>query len=137
MPGPSKHRSGCSQSANGWITGLPMEELEKVPKELKGSATLKVEQHYELTSTPRAHVSSCIRSRKWPSRLDADYGVDPWIWQSLHGPSFHLSSKLCLCNSFHGCFVPTSKEGHSVHTSVFIFLEFHVFRKLYLISWVS
>jgi hypothetical protein len=38
--GPSKHRSGCSQSANGWITGLPMEELEKVPKELKGSSTL-------------------------------------------------------------------------------------------------
>jgi hypothetical protein len=29
-----------TQSANGWITGLPMEELEKVPKELKGSATL-------------------------------------------------------------------------------------------------
>jgi hypothetical protein len=25
---------------NGWITGLPMEELEKDPKELKGSATL-------------------------------------------------------------------------------------------------
>jgi hypothetical protein len=33
-------RSGCSQSAIGWITGLPMEEVEKVPKELKGSATL-------------------------------------------------------------------------------------------------
>ena len=31
---------GSSQSAIGWITGLPMEELEKVPKELKGSATL-------------------------------------------------------------------------------------------------
>jgi hypothetical protein len=30
----------CSQSAIGWITGLPMEELEKVPKEVKGSATL-------------------------------------------------------------------------------------------------
>jgi hypothetical protein len=28
------------QSAIGWITGIPMEELEKVPKELKGSATL-------------------------------------------------------------------------------------------------
>jgi hypothetical protein len=28
-----------------------MEELEKVPKELKGSATPQVEQHYELTST--------------------------------------------------------------------------------------
>jgi hypothetical protein len=39
MQGPSKHRSGCSQSAIGWITGPPVEELEKVPKELKGSAT--------------------------------------------------------------------------------------------------
>jgi hypothetical protein len=40
MPGPSKHRSGCSQSAIRWVTGPPMEELEKVPKELKGPATL-------------------------------------------------------------------------------------------------
>jgi hypothetical protein len=66
---------------------------------------------------------------QWCQRLDADYGVDPWLWQSLHGPSFYLSSKLRLCNSFHGCFVPKSKEGHSVHTSVFILLEFHVFTK--------
>jgi hypothetical protein len=29
-----------------------MEELEKVPKELKGSAILMVEQHYVLTSSP-------------------------------------------------------------------------------------
>jgi hypothetical protein len=29
-----------------------MEELEKVSKELKRSATLSVEQHYELTSNP-------------------------------------------------------------------------------------
>ena len=28
-----------------------MEELEKIPKELKGSATLQVEQHYEVTTT--------------------------------------------------------------------------------------
>jgi hypothetical protein len=34
-----------------------MEELEKVPKELGGSATLQVEQQYELTSTPQ---SSCL-----------------------------------------------------------------------------
>ena len=52
MPGPSKHRSGCSQSAIGWITGPPVEELEKVSKELKGNATLQVEQQYKLTSTP-------------------------------------------------------------------------------------
>jgi hypothetical protein len=35
MPVPGKYRSGCSQSAIGWNTGPPMEELEKVPKELK------------------------------------------------------------------------------------------------------
>jgi hypothetical protein len=40
MPGPGKHRSGCSQSAIGWITGPPMEELGKVLKELKGSVIL-------------------------------------------------------------------------------------------------
>jgi hypothetical protein len=33
MPRPRKNRSG-------WITGPSMEELEKVTKELKGSATL-------------------------------------------------------------------------------------------------
>jgi hypothetical protein len=40
MPVPGKYRSGCSQSSIGWNTGPSMEELEKVPKELKGSATL-------------------------------------------------------------------------------------------------
>jgi hypothetical protein len=40
MPGPSKHRSEYLQSTIGWITGPPMEELEKVSKELKRSATL-------------------------------------------------------------------------------------------------
>jgi hypothetical protein len=34
----------------------------------EGSATLKVEQQYELTSTPRARVSSCICSRRWPTQ---------------------------------------------------------------------
>jgi hypothetical protein len=37
MPRPDKHRSGCPQSAIGWIIGSPLDELEKVPKELKGS----------------------------------------------------------------------------------------------------
>jgi hypothetical protein len=30
------------------------------------------------------------------------YEMDPWVGQSLDGSSFCLSSKLCLCNSFHG-----------------------------------
>jgi hypothetical protein len=58
--------------------------------------------------------------------------MDPWIWQTLGGPCFRLSSKLCLSNSFHGCFVPNSKKAQSVHTLFFVLLEFHVFRKLYL-----
>jgi hypothetical protein len=40
MPVPGKYRSRCSQSAIGWNTGTPMNEIEKVPKELKGPATL-------------------------------------------------------------------------------------------------
>jgi hypothetical protein len=51
---------------------------------------------------------------QWCQHLEADYGVDPWIWQSLDGPSFRHSPKLCLCNSFHGCFVPNSKKGHLI-----------------------
>jgi hypothetical protein len=37
---PGKYRNGCSQSSIGWNTGPPMEELENVPKELKGSVAL-------------------------------------------------------------------------------------------------
>jgi hypothetical protein len=40
MPVPGKYRRGCSWSSIGWNTGTPIEELVKVPKELKGSATL-------------------------------------------------------------------------------------------------
>jgi hypothetical protein len=51
-----------------------MEELEKVPKELKGTATLYVEQQYELTSTPEllslaAYVSKDVLvSHHWKER---------------------------------------------------------------------
>jgi hypothetical protein len=51
---PGKYRSGCLQSSIRWNTGPLIKELEKVPKKLKGSATLYEEKQYELTSTPRA-----------------------------------------------------------------------------------
>ena len=54
-----------------------MEELEKVPKELKGSATLQEEQQYELTSTPGALDSSCICIKKWPSQPSLEREA-PW-----------------------------------------------------------
>ena len=34
----------------------------------KGSATLKEDQQYELTSNPLNYVSSCICGRRWPSQ---------------------------------------------------------------------
>jgi hypothetical protein len=37
-----------------------MKELEKVPKELKGSTTLQEEQQYELTSTLTHPQSLCL-----------------------------------------------------------------------------
>jgi hypothetical protein len=42
-----------------------MKELEKVPKEIKGSASLQEEQQYELTSTPRT-VSLVAYVRRGP-----------------------------------------------------------------------
>jgi hypothetical protein len=45
------------------------------------------------------HVQSCLG-------LMVVYGMDPPAGQSLDGPSFHLSSELCLYNSFRGYFVP-------------------------------
>jgi hypothetical protein len=43
MPVLGKYIRRCSQSSIGWNTGPPMKELEKVPKEPKGSATLQEE----------------------------------------------------------------------------------------------
>jgi hypothetical protein len=40
IPVPGKYKTGCSLSSIRWNTGPPMEKLEKVPKELKWSATL-------------------------------------------------------------------------------------------------
>jgi hypothetical protein len=40
MPVTGRYRSGCSHSSIRWSTGPLMKELEKVTKELKGSATL-------------------------------------------------------------------------------------------------
>ena len=60
------------------------------------------------------------------------YGVDPQVGQSLDGHSFSLCSELCLCNSIHEYIVPPSKKDQSIHTLVFLLLDFLVFCKLYL-----
>jgi hypothetical protein len=51
--------------------------------------------------------------------------MDPQVGQFLDGHAFSLCSELCLCNSFHGYFVPPSKKNQNVHTLLFLLLEFH------------
>jgi hypothetical protein len=70
-----------------------------------------------------AKACSCMQ---WCQCLEADYGMDPRIWQSLNGPSFRLSSKLCLCNSFHRCFV-LLVEIHKTYLSICNSLVFRTF----------
>jgi len=41
--------------------------------------------------------------------------MDLQVGQSLDGHAFSLCSELCLCNSFHGYFVPPSKKCSSKH----------------------
>jgi hypothetical protein len=60
-----KYRSGCSRSSIGLNIGPP---IGKVPEVLMGSASLLVEQQYELISIPKACVFNCICSRRWPSQ---------------------------------------------------------------------
>ena len=68
MPMCGKYRSGCSQSSIGWNTGPPMEELEKVPKELKGSATLLMEQQCELVSLAAYVAEDGLVGHQWEER---------------------------------------------------------------------
>ena len=61
-----------------------MEELEKVPKELKGSATLQVEQHYELTSTPELLTLAAYVSKDDLVAINGKRG--PLDLQTLYAP---------------------------------------------------
>ena len=80
LPGTGIALQEIAISGNTWLL---MKELEKVTKELKGSATLQEEQQYELTSTPQSCVSSCKCSRGWPSQ------------PSMGGEALGLSKVIC------------------------------------------
>jgi hypothetical protein len=48
-------------------------------------------------------------------------------WGSLCVAFTSVSApQFCLCNSFYGYFVPPSKKDRSIHTLVFLLIEFHV-----------
>jgi hypothetical protein len=48
---------------------------------------------------------------QWCLRLEADYGMDPQVLQSLDGPSFHLNSKFFLCNFSMGVLFQILRRG--------------------------
>ena len=62
-----------------------MEELEEVPKELKGTGTLQEEQHYELTSTPELLTLAAYVSK---------HGLVGHHWKER--PIGHAN---CICHS--------------------------------------
>jgi hypothetical protein len=62
-----------------------MKELEKVSKELKRSATLSVEQHYELTSTSELLTLAAYVSKDGlvlPQWKERPIGQTNFIWPS-------------------------------------------------------
>ena len=68
-----------------------MEELEKIPKELKGTATLKVEQHYELTSTPELLTLAAYVSKDGLVGYHCKRG--PLDMQSLYSLDVHYVTR--------------------------------------------
>jgi hypothetical protein len=44
---------------------------------------------------------------QWCQRLEADYVMDPWIWQSLDGPSQMLSQKSSITRPHRPSPLPT------------------------------
>jgi hypothetical protein len=46
---PGKYRSGCSHLSIGWNIGPPMEQLEKVPKELKAEGVFNPDIYLSAT----------------------------------------------------------------------------------------
>jgi hypothetical protein len=57
--------------------------------------------------------------------------MDPQVWQSLDGPSFCLSSKLCLCNSLMlGIFKATQAKSKRVFK-----MSWYDFFPLFMYLW--
>jgi hypothetical protein len=63
---------------------------------------------------------------QWCLHLEADFGMDPRVWQSIDGPSFHLSSKLCLPPSM-GVLHPILRRGKVTTRWSLFFLSFMYF----------
>ena len=48
---------------------------------------------------------------QWCQRLEADYGMDLWVWQSLDGPSFRLSPNFVSVTPSMGVLFPILRRG--------------------------
>jgi hypothetical protein len=99
----------------------PIDECEHPLLYLPGTGIASKRQLYQ------GPVSKILLAYAIVSAFGGLLWMDSQVGQSLDGPSFHLSSELCLCNSFHGYFIPYSKEELSIHTLVFLLLDFLFF----------
>jgi hypothetical protein len=106
-----------------WVLSLapPLGPCVSSNSWLWASASVFARSRHSLTRDSYIWVLSAKSCwcMQWCQRLEVDYGMDPQVWQSLDGPIFRLSSKLCLCNSFHGCFVPNDRISYNSSTCVF------------------
>jgi hypothetical protein len=51
---------------------------------------------------------------QWCHRLEANYGMDPWIWQSLDGPSFLSKPRLLVI--FFSCSTSCLRKNEEYHS---------------------
>ena len=89
----------------GTLCSVPMDDCEHLLLYLPGIS--RASQETAISGFCQQALVG-IPSSIWG--LVTIYGMDPQVGQSLDGPSFRLCSELCLCNSFHGSFVPPSKK---------------------------
>ena len=84
-----------------------------------------------VESLRRQLYQASVSKHLLASTIMSGFGDCIWdesqVGQSLDGHLFSLCSTVCLCNFYHGYFVPPSKKDRSIHTLVFVLLEFHMF----------
>jgi hypothetical protein len=52
---------------------------------------------------------------QWCQCLEADYGMYPWVWQSLDGSSFRLSSNSVFVAPSMGALLPIQEGAKNSH----------------------
>jgi hypothetical protein len=108
-----------SSSFIGYPVLIPMDGCEQLLLYLSGTGRAS-----QKTATSVSFQQALVGIHNKCLGLVIVHGMDTQVGQSLDGHSFSLCSTFCLCNSFHGCFDPSSKKDQSIHTMSSFFLSF-------------